>query len=557
MASLTEMLYAPTVHAPTVTRDGQRAAWHATSGGRPAIHVGTPGSGDRRSLRSGVLTRHQPHVFCWGLDGKSIWIATRDRLLRVTLTDEIAYAVEIGRQVRPIGDTDRGLVYGDWSRRDRNSMNLQLLDPKTGDWQQLTTHSQGHQGVAVHPAGHIAYLPRGPGRGNPTAEALPTTVLLPDGDRIEFDGRFRPVAWHGNDLLLSDDNRGDNVGSWNGTEITWIGEGQPLGFEADGTVIALRDGTPVRLPGGDVLEIIDRPIRTGAVRNGRGLFITRGNDDDPPGVIGWDGTTPVPIETPRYAFPPADFRSPEVRTYEDSAGENRDVKVLLPDTTPAPTVVHLYGHVPDAGDFDRKFGRPLRYLREQGYACLLPAHGGGWGNSDRRHADYAAVARWAAGQPWSNGELVAIGHSSGGYDVLMQAVRHPEPWTAGVAWSAIVDRRAFYEQFERDRDWIEELDEGGSDRLEEFSPCNHVDRIELPLLLIQGAHEDFQPETRAFVDRVRSQGVEIEYVEPARLGHWTTDLGIHVHVWRTIEIFLTTTLASRWDRVALPSARPE
>lgn len=551
MVSLAAMLYEPEVNAPRLSPNGRHAAWHSTTTGRPAIHVASVDAGGYHPVPQGGLIHHQPHVFCWAADNESLWINRQQQLLRVTLDGEIRTTLDVGARAWPKGCVGEDIVYENWSRRDADSTNLIRLDPKSGKREPLTTHSQGHLGVAVHPDGRIAYLPRPPGPGMPDGKSLPTTVIDPAGERRQLAGRYKPIDWHGDALLLSDPSKEVNVGIWTPPgQIDWIGAGNPAGFVEEGIAVAIADHEPVRLPGEEPIAISDRQIQSGSVRQGRGVFITTETASEPASVIGWDGRTGSPLETPEYAVPPAALSDPETDSYPDSAGEQRDTFVLLPEQTPAPCVIHLYGIIPETGPFDRKFGRPLRYLREQGYACLLPARGGTRGNSHRRHADYAAAAEWAREQPWSNGEVVALGHSSGGYDVLMQAVHHGAAWTAGVAWSSIVDRAAFYDLFERDRAWIEEFDDGGADRLAEFSPINYIEQVDIPLFLIHGAHEDFQPETRNFVDQVRSHGIEIDYFEPARIGHWTKALDTQVHIWSTIESYLASTLKSRREQPA-------
>ena len=546
MASLSATVYDPLLACPQLAPDGTLAAWYSTTSGRPAVHAASlDGSAAHEHVPEPIIT-HRTRVFCWSYAGDSIWIQAGDRLYEVTIEDVVRRTVTPGESVHLLGCTTDGIVYGNWSREDATSGNLVCFDPETGTRTVLTDHGQGHHAVAITAEGTVAYLPRGPSRGTPDAASLPTVVRYADGDLVELDRRYAPIDWRDDDLLVHDMERDDNVGIRNAAGgIDWIGSGRPIGFFDGDAVLVLRDGDAILLPEERPLEVVDRPIEHAAVADRRVLVITASTDDDPPRAISWwDGDT-APLETPRFAVPPSFLDAPTPETYVDSTGDDRETSLMLPDETPAPCLVHLYGHVPEAGDFDRKFGRELRYMREQGYAVLLPAHGGSWGNSKRRHADYAAAAHWAAEQPWSNGETVALGHSSGGYDVLMQATQYPASWTTGVAWSNIVGRRAFYEQFEKDRAWIRERDEGGANRLEEMSPIWHVADVDIPLLLIQGAEEHFQPETRAFVDRARSHDADIAYFEPPRVGHWTRDLGIVVHVWNTIETYLDATLRSR------------
>ena len=58
------------------------------------------------------------------------------------------------------------------------------------------------------------------------------------------------------------------------------------------------------------------------------------------------------------------------------------------------------------------------------------ANHGEWGHADS--LDMVDAARWAAGQPWSNGRLGIYGGSYGGYLVLSALVDEPALWYAGV-----------------------------------------------------------------------------------------------------------------------------
>ena len=53
-----------------------------------------------------------------------------------------------------------------------------------------------------------------------------------------------------------------------------------------------------------------------------------------------------------------------------------------------------------------------------------------WGHADLH--DVIDAARWAAGQPWSDGRLAVYGGSYGGYLVLCALVEEPALWRAGV-----------------------------------------------------------------------------------------------------------------------------
>jgi len=153
--------------------------------------------------------------------------------------------------------------------------------------------------------------------------------------------------------------------------------------------------------------------------------------------------------------------------------------------------------------------------------------------------DYAAAAKWVTEQEWSNGQAVALGHSSGGYDVLMQATHHSQPWHAGIAWNGIADYRGFYDVMAKSHHLIErQVGDDGISRLDDLSPVRNVDDVGFPLLVIQGEQDWMTDQVRDFVSNATDRGASIEYEEVDGTAHWTRDLNLNVRIWSRIETFL-------------------
>ena len=114
---------------------------------------------------------------------------------------------------------------------------------------------------------------------------------------------------------------------------------------------------------------------------------------------------------------------------------------------------------------------------------------------ERGHADafdMIDAARWATGQPWSNGRLGIYGGSYGGYLVLCALVEEPALWDAGVDLYGDSEIAESYRHGDRPG----RLDLGrmmGSpddpERAELYrrgSPLYRAERIEAPLLILHG-----------------------------------------------------------------------
>lgn len=546
MTTLRNLLFDPEVWKPLVAPDGNHAAWLSTISGRPAIHVKPINGGEEQILAHDALSGHPFSCYCWALDSKSVWLLhvpdddlTQTELRKVALSGAVLSETSLGGWSWLHGTTEAGVIISDWDRTVADSGDLFQIDPETGHRDQLTQYGARVGSVTVNPDGRLAY--RIPDQGDETANGPGEVAVIRDADGTltPLEGDVHPVAWQGDQLLLADSSEDDRVGIRKKSgDVEWFGTGTPVGFLGSSKPLALRDGTPVILPRGQSLTWNREPANEGATGNRSAVFTTKGTESAPANIVSWKEETTTTLSAPEYRVPPTDLTDPGSVTYTDSTGEDCNAWLLVPDDRPAPCIVHLYGAVPEAGDFGRKFGRPFQYLHESGYAVLVPAHGGDR-FSDRRHADYAAAAKWVREQAWSNGQVVALGHSSGGYDVLMQATHTPESWGAGIAWNGIADFRGFYEVMAKSRERIEQqLEDHGLARLDELSPIHKPDEVGFPLLVIQGEQDWMTDQVRDFVTEARAEGASIAYEEIPGMAHWTRDLDLKVRVWETIETFL-------------------
>lgn len=547
MPSLRASLTEPDVWDPLVAPDGDHVAWLSTRSGRPAVHVGTIQGTNQRILAPEALFGHPAQCYCWAADGDSVWllqVPEDDRqqttLCEVTLSNGMLTQIQLGNWSWLHGATESGVIVSDWDRTQAESGDLYRIDPETGSKERLTTHNVRVRNVVVNPDERLAYTVRAPLEEISSSQES-TVIRGKNGALTVLDSASDPVAWDGDRLLLAGDTEDHGVGiRADDGGVDWLGSGSPLGFYDNEQVVAIRNGVPVILPSEQTIAWDSElePAVGGNASGRRAVFLTQGTDDTPSRLVGWDEGNTATIEAPEYTISPADFVAPQSVTYNDSKGENREAWLLLPEVQPASCIVHLYGVIPRRDEFGRKFGRPFQYLREQGYAILTPAHGGER-FTERRHNDHAAAADWVGQQPWSDGQVIALGHSSGGYDVLMQAVHHSDSWSAGIAWNGIADLYEFYEVMAKSRDRIvSQLSDDNLERLETLSPARNPTAIEIPLLIIQGEHDWMTQQIREFAHKAKADEIPIEYTEISGLAHWTRDLEQNTQIWEQIEEFL-------------------
>lgn len=142
--------------------------------------------------------------------------------------------------------------------------------------------------------------------------------------------------------------------------------------------------------------------------------------------------------------------------------------------------------------------------------------------------DIGALLDWIATQPDLDSERVAVfGGSYGGYMVLASAVHFSERLKAAVDVVGISNFVTFLENtqsYRRDLRRVEYGDERDPEMrsfLESISPNNHVDKIRVPLFVVQGQNDPRVPVTEAeqIVASMRDAGKTVWYMNALNEGH--------------------------------------
>jgi len=206
---------------------------------------------------------------------------------------------------------------------------------------------------------------------------------------------------------------------------------------------------------------------------------------------------------------------------------------------PHPVIIHVHGG-PES-QYRPSFSKNAQmWVAELGAAVIAPNIRGSTGYDTNYLAldngalredavrDIGALLDWIATQPDLDENRVAIhGTSYGGYIVLAAAVRYSDRLRAGVDVVGISNFVTFLENTEEYRRAFRRL-EYGDERdpemrafLESISPLNHAEKINIPMLVVQGRNDPRVPasESEQIVAALRRQGRPVWYLEALNEGH--------------------------------------
>jgi dipeptidyl aminopeptidase/acylaminoacyl peptidase len=293
-----------------------------------------------------------------------------------------------------------------------------------------------------------------------------------------------------------------------------VGLASGLVFSPDSRRIGMSLNTTQTPRDAFVLELGDTPLEYGE--------LTRWTDSE---VGGLDKTA---------------FRIPELVHYPTF--DDRDIPAWIykpAGTGPHPVVISIHGG--PEGQARPSFSSTYQmWLDKLGVAVIQPNVRGsnGYGttyvgldNGFKREdsvRDIGALLDWIESQPDLDANRVAVfGGSYGGYMVLASAVHYSDRLRAAVDIVGISNFVTFLENtqdYRRDLRRVEygdERDPAMRAHLENISPLNNVDRIDVPMFVVQGENDPRVPVTEAIqmVEALRSQGQTVWYMNALNEGH--------------------------------------
>ena len=514
-------------------------------GERDQIFLFDPGTATTRKLSDGDSRNR---LLRWSRDGR--WLAFQSTRRNGRSNDLWIMDPDRPESARLLLEAPQGTWYGpaDFSNDGRYLLvqqflsvfdsRIQLLDLQESSLRQVAG------GEAENPSANraISFDRQGQGfyfitnaRGR--AAELAWLALEPGAVAQSLTAR---IGWDVTDFALSNDGRrGAFVTNEDGISRVYLlntrnrnykrVENVPLGvisglqFSPDGRQLALTVSTSQTPSDVYVLRLGRRPDAAGS-------------------LVRWTFSEVGGLDASRFA-------TPELLHYPtfDLRGEQpREVPAFIyrPRKTadnpgPFPVIIHVHGG-PEA-QYRPAFSKTTQlWVAELGAAVIAPNIRGSTGydleylaldNDYRREdavRDIGALLDWIATQPDLDADRVAIyGASYGGYLVLASAVHFSDRLRAGVDVVGISNFVTFLENTEdyrrafRRYEYGDERDPEMRAFLERISPLNNVDRIGIPLLVVQGRNDPRVPasESEQIVQALRDRGRPVWYIEALNEGH--------------------------------------
>lgn len=239
------------------------------------------------------------------------------------------------------------------------------------------------------------------------------------------------------------------------------------------------------------------------------------------------------------------FRIPKLvhfPTFDKVGDEQREIPAWVykpPGKGPHPVVISIHGG-PESQSRPSFSSTYQMWIDKLGVAVIRPNVRGssGYGKTYvglddgfRREdsvKDIGALLDWIATQPdLDAGRVAVFGGSYGGYMVLASAVHYSDRLRAAVERFGISNFVTFLESTEDYRrdlrrvEYGDERDPAMRAHLEKISPLNNVDRISVPMFIVQGENDPRVPVTEAtqIVAALREQGHTVWYMNALNEGH--------------------------------------
>jgi dipeptidyl aminopeptidase/acylaminoacyl peptidase len=292
-----------------------------------------------------------------------------------------------------------------------------------------------------------------------------------------------------------------------------------LKFSPDGNRLGMTLNTPQTPSDSFVLELGADPLDYSA-------------------LVRWTDSEVGGLDTTRFVTPEL-IHYP---TFDEVDGAPRMIPAWLykpPGDGPFPVVVSIHGG-PESQARPAFSSNYQLWLRELGVAILVPNVRGssGYGktyvgldNGFKREdsvRDIGKLLDWIGTQPDLDSDRVAVfGGSYGGYMVLASAVHFSDRLRAAVDIVGISSFVTFLENtqdYRRDLRRVEygdERDPAMRAHLEKISPVNNVEKITVPMFVVQGQNDPRVPVTEAeqIVEALRKQGQMVWYMNALNEGH--------------------------------------
>ena len=305
-----------------------------------------------------------------------------------------------------------------------------------------------------------------------------------------------------------------------------LGTVSSLGFSPDASQLALTLNTAKTPSDSFVLHVDRNALKHGA--------LTRWTFSEVGGLNTEKFIEPELIHYPTFDQVQGEARKIPAFVYRPAADPRSGKR-----KNPVPVIISIHGG-PES-QYRPRFSSTFQlWLNKIGAAVIAPnvrgsaGYGGeyvGLDNGLRREdsvRDIGALLDWIATQPdLDKDRVVVVGGSYGGYMVLACAVYYSDRLRAAVDIVGISNFVTFLKntkEYRRDlrrAEYGDERDPAMLAHLQKISPNNSVDKIKIPMLVVQGQNDPRVPVTEAeqIVKALRSQGSEVWYMNALNEGH--------------------------------------
>jgi dienelactone hydrolase len=277
--------------------------------------------------------------------------------------------------------------------------------------------------------------------------------------------------------------------------------------------------------------------------------LVHGYNDKDPGFYALFSFTPISLKVLYHVEPWIDSSKMVSRqpiAFKNSEGMLLDGYLTMPARgSHLPLVLLPHGGPINVRD-DWSFDSWAQFLASRGYAVLQVNYRGSSGRGpDFITAGYKQFGtgiqqdlidgvKWAIAQGYADKDHVCVfGASFGGYSALMAPIRAPDMFKCSVDFAGVSDYTILRDDHEQEYgdnlDHFEFAEEIGSDdaTLKAMSPLYHLDRFNVPVLIIHGEKDPRVPLKNAEVlrDALKNSGKPYEWlVKPKELhGFYSED----------------------------------
>ncbi|MBU2114124.1 MAG: S9 family peptidase [Gammaproteobacteria bacterium] len=165
----------------------------------------------------------------------------------------------------------------------------------------------------------------------------------------------------------------------------------------------------------------------------------------------------------------------------------------------------------------------------------------GWGL--QMQDDVEDGTRWLINKGIADPKRICIvGASYGGYAALMGVVKTPDLYQCAVSFAGVTDVEALVKSHRRYTNYEVVKKQLGDDfdLLEQRSPVNHVDKIQVPVLLVHGTKDRSVPvkQSVAMYKALKSEDKDVQYIELEDGDHYLSTNSHRLQTFQAMDSFL-------------------